>query len=321
MPKISVIVPIYNAEKYLRRCLESLRNQTFKDYEVVLIDDGSKDQSLQICKEYENKDKHFKIIHKDNGGVSSARQCGIDHSCGQYTIQCDADDWVESTMLEELKNCADSNDSDMIICDYMTEYKGKTIYKTQKPSSLKANDVLSDLFCGKLHGNTWNKLIRKKCYEKYDVKFPKGISFCEDLYVCAMILKHPIKVSYLPKSFYHYDRTMNEVSLVFHYTKNTLNEDLILYKMMCDGLTGFDIFATAKSFMMGMISLRALKSGMFTTKEFHHHFIGQIENIKQAHQLGMVKKILILLGIYVSYPLAHRCFFLLKKLSGKKEKR
>lgn len=102
MPKVSIIVPVYKAEGYLHRCVDSILAQTFTDWELLLIDDGSPDRSGEICDEYAQKDSRVRVIHKENGGVSSARQRGQDEACGEYTIHVDPDDWVEPTMLEEL---------------------------------------------------------------------------------------------------------------------------------------------------------------------------------------------------------------------------
>lgn len=123
MPKISIIVPVYKAEKYLNRCVDSILAQTFTDFELLLIDDGSPDKSGEICDEYARKDSRVRVIHKENGGVSSARQRGLDESIGEYTIHADPDDWVEPTMLEELYNKANKEDADMVICDFFYEYK------------------------------------------------------------------------------------------------------------------------------------------------------------------------------------------------------
>ena len=102
VPKISVIVPVYKAEAYLHRCIDSLLAQTFFDFEILLVDDGSPDRSGEICAEYARKDRRVRVFRKNNGGVSSARQCGIDNVVGEYSIHVDPDDWVEPTMLEEL---------------------------------------------------------------------------------------------------------------------------------------------------------------------------------------------------------------------------
>ena len=99
-PRVSIIVPVYKAEAYLHRCVESLLAQTFTDFEILLIDDGSPDRSGEICDEYAAKDPRVRVFHKENGGVSSARQCGMDHAEGEYTIHADLYDCVEPNMLE-----------------------------------------------------------------------------------------------------------------------------------------------------------------------------------------------------------------------------
>ena len=133
--KISVIVPVYNAASTLRKCVDSLLAQTLKDFEVLLVDDGSTDNSGALCDEYAQQNSRVKAFHKSNGGVSSARQFGIDHAQGEYTIHADPDDWVEPGMLEELYKKAKEADADMVICDfYENTYKGQRVVR-QKPTS------------------------------------------------------------------------------------------------------------------------------------------------------------------------------------------
>lgn len=211
-PKVSVIVAVYKAENYLRRCVDSLLAQTFKDFEILLVDDGSPDRSGEICDEYAAKDSRVRVFHKSNGGVSSARQCGIDNACGEYTIHADPDDWVESTMLDDLYYKAKEDDADMVICDYYAEERDKIEYIRQKPSALDCETVQRELF-QRLHGSLWNKLIRRVCYKKGNVKFPIDLNVSEDLYVCLLLLETIQKVVYLPKAYYHYDRFSNANSL------------------------------------------------------------------------------------------------------------
>ena len=117
-PKISVIVPVYKAEHYLARCVDTLLAQTFDDFEVILVDDGSPDNSGAICDEYALKDKRVRVIHQPNAGVSMARQKGLDNARGEYVIHADPDDWVEPDMLKELYAKAKEEDADMVICDF-----------------------------------------------------------------------------------------------------------------------------------------------------------------------------------------------------------
>ena len=181
-PKISVIVPVYKAEHYLARCVDTLLAQTFDDFEVILVDDGSPDNSGAICDEYALKDKRVRVIHQPNAGVSMARQKGLDNARGEYVIHADPDDWVEPDMLKELYAKAKEEDADMVICDFYAHYGEKVVYERQQPSSLDHNTVLCELF-KHLHGSCWNKLVRRICFLKFDIHFSEGVSFCEDLLI------------------------------------------------------------------------------------------------------------------------------------------
>lgn len=159
MPKVSIIVPVYKAENYLHRCVDSILAQTFTDWELLLVDDGSPDRSGEICDEYASKDARIRVFHKENGGVSSARQKGLDEAVGEYTIHADPDDWVEPMMLEELYKRAKEDDADMVICDYyMNDGKNQT-YITQKPTVLDRKTVLGELLFQQLHGSCCNSSL------------------------------------------------------------------------------------------------------------------------------------------------------------------
>lgn len=271
-PAISVIVPIYNAEKTIHKCVDSLLTQTFQDFEILLIDDGSPDQCGVICDEYAKKDNRIRVIHQENQGVSAARQCGIDHAQGEYTIHADPDDWVELNMLEELYKKAKIDDADMVICDfYINTYKGQ-YYLTQKPSSLHHEVVLKELF-EHLHGSCCNKLIRSSCYKDYNIKFPKDLSFCEDQYTMASLLIEKIRVSYLPKAFYHYYRN-NSFSLSRKYSRETYADDLRARDKFYYLLKGASIQERVYEKKSCSLLYRAFYGGRktFTSKEFKDLF-------------------------------------------------
>lgn len=186
-PKVSVIVPIYKAESYLYKCIDSLLTQTLADIEILLIDDGSPDGSGMICDEYARKDSRVKVFHKSNGGVASARQCGLDHACGEYVIHADPDDWVESDMLQSLYEKAVEEDADMVICDFYYEIDETEGYVRvcQQPETLDHMTVLKNLF-QQLHGSCWNKLLRRVCCSKYNVHFDLNLSFAK---ICISMLR------------------------------------------------------------------------------------------------------------------------------------
>lgn len=208
-------MPIYKAEKYLDKCVTSILQQTFRDFELLLIDDGSPDGCGRMCDEYALRDSRVKVFHKSNGGVSSARQLGTEKAQGEYIIHADPDDWVEKDMLEELYNKAINDNADMVICDFIMDFPKRSVYiKQEIKEGTASNNILRLLLNQQLHGSCWNKLIRTSLFKKYNISFPVDIIRWEDLYVICNILLHPIKVAYIPKAFYHYDQIVNEESIV-----------------------------------------------------------------------------------------------------------
>ena len=298
-PAISVIVPIYNAEKTLRKCVDSLLAQTFKDFEVLLIDDGSPDQCGAICDEYAKQDSRVRVIHQENQGVSAARQCGMDNAQGEYTIHADPDDWVEPEMLEELYKKAKEDDADMVICDfYINTYKGQT-YLKQQPSSLDRKIVLKELFTH-LHGSCCNKLIKLESFKRSGARFPDGISFCEDLYVNAAMLLSEIRVSYLNKAFYHYVKNRLD-SLSRRYDENSERQNVALRDVFVNLMKDTDLKDFVNSKFSYAIVSKAFWGGknIYTSRSYKKHFEEYLESIKK--QPNSIDKFLLLCSNYGFY--------------------
>lgn len=219
-PTISVIVPVYNAEKYLSRCIDSILVQTFTCFELLLVDDGSTDCSGRICDEYAKRDTRIRVIHKENGGVSSARQIGIDNAYGIYSIHVDSDDWVSSDMLYEMYNKIEKDEADILISDFYTENVKGSFYQCQKTQSKTSFDILTDILRNNLFGSLWNKLIRHSLYKEYNVRFIKGVDYCEDVLVLSQLLLNDLRISFIHKGFYHYEQFSND-SITRNYTEQT----------------------------------------------------------------------------------------------------
>lgn len=232
-PGISIITPVYKAEDYLHRCIDSLLAQTYTNFELILVDDGSPDGSGVICDEYARRDSRIKAIHKENGGVSSARQCGIENATGTYTIHADPDDWADPTMLEELYAKATGEEADIVMCDYYAHKKGHTRHITQKPKSLNAKELLKLFLRQELHGSLCNKLIKRELYTKYCIAFPKEITRWEDLYVVCSMLTNDIKSAYLGKAFYHYDQSTNSNSIARKRDNRGLRSQMLFIEHFC----------------------------------------------------------------------------------------
>ena len=220
-PLVSVIVPVYKAEAYLHKCVDSLLAQTMTDFEVLLIDDGSPDRSGAICDEYAAKDSRIRVFHKENGGVASARQVGIENVRGEYTIHADPDDWVEPTMLEELYAKAKEDDADMVICDIYMNFYEKEIYTFQDIKKMSVDFVLVELLKGKIHGSLCNKLVKSSCFFGGKVNFNISLSLGEDLSFCCKLLNNEnFKISYLNRAYYHYIQHNNVNSQTKERDKN-----------------------------------------------------------------------------------------------------
>ncbi len=273
MPKISVIVPIYNMEKLMRKCLNSILAQTFQDYECLLIDDGSKDGSPVICDEYVAKDSRFKVFHKPNGGLSDARNYGLERAQGEYTIFFDPDDWVDKDCLKDLYDKAVETGADMVMCDLYYNDPYRQRYCKQEPTSLNHMDVLKDLIVGKVYGFTVTKMIRRTLYQQYDLQYPVGMYGCEDQYTMCKLLKNDIKIAYLPKAYYHYMHYGND-TLSRHYDEPTYHHDLQIRQSFCDLLEDTEFHQLAYDSKSKWILHRAFMYGrnVFSSKQFKDTF-------------------------------------------------
>lgn len=201
---VSVIVPIYNVEKYLSDCLNSIINQTYKNLEIILVDDGSTDESSTIANYYSKKDKRIKVFHKKNGGLSDARNFGIEKANGKYLLFVDSDDFIEVTMIEELINSINEFHSDISVCgryiysneiiDEKHSLKEKKIYNTE--------DALKEVLLGKdMEEATWDKLYKKELFE--DIRFPIG-EINEDIVTIPLVIGKAKIVSHVGKPLYYY---------------------------------------------------------------------------------------------------------------------
>ncbi len=187
---ISVIVPVYNVEKYLERCIKSILMQTYRNFELILVDDGSPDNSGKICDEYAIKDNRVKVIHKENTGVSDSRNVGIIQSIGEYITFVDSDDYISENMLQKMYNDLNRNDADMVIIgrNIVNENNNSIMFqKNNKFKVLDSEQALKELMIEKdFNGVSWGKLYKKKLFDKY--KFCVNTKIAEDLELLYKII-------------------------------------------------------------------------------------------------------------------------------------
>ena len=203
---ISVIVPIYNVENFLEKCVDSIVKQTYENIEIILIDDGSPDRCGVICDDYSKKDERIKVIHKKNGGLSDARNCGINVAKGEYVLCIDSDDWIEKNMIEVLYNNVVKYDADISICEFVEEdINGKILKKKKENSEIKCFntiDALKELIIQEnITNHAWNKLYRKELFK--NIEYPKG-QLMEDISTTYKLFEKSNKIIYQNITLYHY---------------------------------------------------------------------------------------------------------------------
>ena len=270
MLKISIIMPVYNAEKYLHRAINSILSQTMREWELILINDGSTDSSASICEKYSAQDQRIKVIHKKNEGVAIARQIGINHAMGKYSIHADADDWIEPEMLEVLYNKAEMENIDFIILDYYINSESKQIFVSQEPTINKPNEIINDILENKLFGALWNKFIKTNLYKRYNVKFFYGINYCEDVLVCAQILKNQeVKTAYLNKAFYHYTLNANSITNNISRTKYEMRKQ---FQIKLNEILVEDYFKESKMLSSLSIFVEGFMNNCLTNQEIKDEF-------------------------------------------------
>ena len=204
-PKISVIVPVYNMAPYLRRCLDSIRNQTMKEIEVICIDDGSTDRSGEIAEEYSKLDERFRVIRTDNRGLSAARNTGIDEAKTEWIMFVDSDDWVESTFCEIPFITAITSGSDLVVFGYYNVKNGRMHKNKSGPVGVLSHEMAikhTDSYA-------WNKLYKKRLFE--NVRYPIGRIY-EDLATTHKLVYASKRILNLPNYLYCHTYRKDSIS-------------------------------------------------------------------------------------------------------------
>lgn len=208
---ISVIVPVYNVEKYLERCVKSIAAQTYKDLEILLIDDGSTDKSGKMCDDFQQTDSRIKAFHKQNGGLSDARNYGIEHSAGEFISFVDSDDYIDEKMLETLHRLITENDADLAVCSAMDVFEGKEVTQVKEIKVFNLNKVESYKYMLRGDGipSACNKLYKRQTVG--NVRFPVGKLY-EDGFFTPQILKRVEKTAVTSKPMYYYFRRADSIT-------------------------------------------------------------------------------------------------------------
>ena len=222
---ITIIIPIYKVEEYLRKCLDSVINQTYTNLEIILVDDGSPDNCGNICDEYAKKDERIKVIHKENGGLSDARNVGIKNANGKYITFVDSDDYITKDYVGYLYNLIKENNVDLSICGIKTIWKDVKKIKTEKGKTqcLDTKEAFENmLFAKGIEVAAYGKLYLTELWE--NIEFPKGKAY-EDTAVIYKLIEKAGKIAYGSKNCYYYVARVGSISKQQQFNKN--EEDYI----------------------------------------------------------------------------------------------
>lgn len=229
-PKISIIVPVYKVEKYLPRCVDSILSQTFKDFECILVDDGSPDNCGKICDEYAKKDSRIIVIHKENGGLSDARNAGIDVASGDYIGFVDSDDWIHPQMYEILYNYITKFNLGFVSCNYLNVYDNDNFDIQEKYDISNEiniynrtdvfNNFSSKNYNSKITPMVWNKLYSKSIFDK--LRFEKG-KINEDEYFMFPSIFLADDIGVIDHKLYYYYKSRNDSIMNSNFSPAKLN--------------------------------------------------------------------------------------------------
>lgn len=212
-PLISVIIPVYNVERYLPKCLDTVCGQTYANLEIIVVNDGTKDQSQPIIDAYAAKDKRIRKVIKPNGGLSSARNAGLEIATGDYVAFVDSDDWIAPEMLEEMQRKAKTSGSDVVVCNYDKVFDSQTErrYLPMKSGVVNVREIGLAGYMYKYlftyaHGHeVWNKLYRRELIDRHHIRFePNRDIFSEDLLFNLYVLCHANRIAAIDEAYYFY---------------------------------------------------------------------------------------------------------------------
>jgi glycosyltransferase involved in cell wall biosynthesis len=275
-PKVSIIIPVYNTEQHIERCARSLFEQTFEELEFIFVNDNSPDKSINILEKAiddypERKDQITILHHEINKGVAASRNIGLDKARGEYFLQIDSDDWVESSMVEELYVKAKENDSDIVWSDFYVDFPNKSddlIYRKQNVPG-EAKLCIIEILSGSLHAGLWNKLLKRSICNENNIRFPAEVNMCEDLVFIIFYLLHTERITYLQKAFYHY--VQNPDSITIARTRKSFESEFKVAKLLEENISQ-EIYGKYLLMHKARIKRNIFFSGLFSNDEYLNCF-------------------------------------------------
>jgi len=288
----SIIVPVYNDDNNLPRCLDSIVSQTFTDFECLLVDDGSTDNSSAICDAYAENDSRIRVFHKNNEGISKTRQFGISNSTGKFTVFVDSDDWIEVSLLQNAVPLINTGNPEIIFMDFYDENPSeKECYVVQNFPVSDTDAVIREVLKGNLFSCLWNVIIKRDLYFLNNIRFEEGINYGEDsLFIIELLLNKP-KTEYLSGAYYHHTYNHNSFTRTNRKTRYMersvfLNQiPILLEKYNRSDLGKYNFFPINDKYAM-------LCSGIFTKNEYKALFSISLNAYHRKHY-GLLKCLLL----------------------------
>lgn len=291
--KVSIIIPVYKVEAYVERCVRSLFEQTLVEIEFIFVDDCSPDKGIEVVKSildlYPQRVSQVKIIRNEqNRGVSFTRNVGLQEATGAYIIHVDSDDWVESTMMADLYNCAVKGDYDLVWSDFFVDYptKNESRYYSQQFHE-NASEIIKAILTSKLHGGLWNKLIKHDLIQTNNIYFPSDVNMCEDQTFVILCLLKSKSIKYLSVAHYHY--IQHSSSLTVLRNKASFVSEIRGINILEKQLPQHDFDGALLNYK-GNLKSSIFLSGLFSNNEFQHIF-PESESYMVANTNGRFKKL------------------------------
>ncbi|MGN0521374.1 MAG: glycosyltransferase family 2 protein [Eubacterium sp.] len=318
---ISVIVPVYNSEKYLDKCIDSIVSQTYENLEIILIDDGSPDSCPQKCDEWAKRDSRIKVIHKENGGVSSARNCGLDIASGDYITFIDSDDFAETDMLEIMVNGAVCNDADIVVCGFIFDTVDGLSDEIKCTDALyHGSEIIKNYVLDNIRPEACSKLFKKSVIKS--IGFNCSYGYAEDLLFNYYAFKESKTVACIDECRYHYLQDSGNSSTTPFMTDARAKSYKIFEEVLIDCKNNSELYGAAvKRFTSGAFAVlsRVMKDRYFSEKyyrEIANTILKYKSDILKCPFVGKKYKLSVLLmsvskGLYL---------FVFSRLFGRKQK-
>ena len=310
-PEISILLPVYNAEKWIERTVNSVLSQDFSDFELVCIDDGSSDKSADIIERIAQNDCRIKLIKKPNGGVASARQLAMEIMLGRYLFWIDSDDYIDQGCLKALYETAEKNSADVVFVDYIKDMPYKSVRLNQKPGNT-FEDCIEKMMSTELQGYIAGKLYRTQYIRENAIRFKRGIDFSEDLIFNLKVLYGCPNIAYLPEAFYHY--RFNPDSATTTFSKKYFNQRFLSIKAISEEIKGLIV---DKAFIQHKLLIKygMLVSGCFTEDEYKQIYNIPLKDIRSS-SLSFYMKVFLVLAHIGFYSYTHYLIAVLHRIKS-----